>query len=487
MLNRMLSIAALLILSNVACYAAKKEVQKEGYKFIVSINNANDTVLYLGQYYNRNQYAIDTAVMNKKGQFIFEDAKKKLYPGLYFFTNNKDKLVEFAVNKEPLNYKFTTDESNWTAHMKVTGSPENEKFFEYQKMRHHMNRQVDSVRKNATNLDQDMKTITRKMGLFLDSINNEYVTKYPDYVLSIMMRATKEIEVPVVDSVGDSLTHAQRYTYYCTHFFDNTALDNDMMVRTPAYVFYNKIDSYFDEYLNGASPETIIKYADMLVERSRPSQEVFKYLVLYIAEKYLKSSVMSYDAIYVHMIEKYYMSGDAFWASPTSIDEEAKRAMRWKKLLIGEPAPELILKNKQGQWHSIYQIPNKYTLLVFWAPSCGHCATVIPALYKFYDENKDKYDIGTFAVNTDIGDVEKWEKFVKDKGLHWDNYNGDSANVDWREVYDIISTPVVYLLDKDKKIIGKKLDANVLEKLFEVLEPGKNQKSEKPQETPSTN
>ena len=253
------------------------------------------------------------------------------------------------------------------------------------------------------------------------------------------------------------------------------ALDNEAILRTPAYVFYERVERYFDQVVNGATPETICKYADMLLEKARPAKDVFKYLVLYIAEKYLQTNIMSYDAIYVHMIEKYYMTGDAFWASPSDIDFETKRAMTWKKLLIGEKAPELILKNQEGEWHSFYEVPNKYTLLIFWAPSCGHCATIIPALYNFYKEYKDVYDIGAYAINTDIGpeEVEKWKKYVQDKGLDWDNYNGGEANVDWHEVYDIISTPVIYLLDQDKKIIGKKLDADILKKLFAILEPEK--------------
>ena len=88
--------------------------------------------------------------------------------------------------------------------------------------------------------------------------------------------------------------------------------------------------------------------------------------------------------------------------------------------------------------------------------------------------------------------MEAWKKYIKEKGLDWDNYNGGEANVDWHEVYDIISTPVIYLLDQDKKIVGKKLNAVVLEKLFEVLEPekskiAKEQKAAKAAETETEN
>lgn len=475
MINKKVLLCMLLAtaICGTSAYASKKDLKKKGYKFTVTINNATDSVIYLGQYYKKNQYAIDTAYINKKGQFVFEKKEKELKPGLYFFTDNKNKLAEFTVSNEPRNYKFFTDDANWTLHMEITGSKDNEKFREYQQIRREMNMALDEARQKYT--DEEFKAYRREQGKKLDSINTAFVAQNPEHILSIIMSATKEIDVPTVDSAGNPLSDRQQYEYYATHYFDNMALDNEAILRTPKYVFYDRVERYFDQVINGATPEMICKYADMLLEKARPADDVFKYLVLYIAEKYLQSNIMSYDAIYVHMIEKYYMSGDAFWASPSDIDFETKRAMTWKKLLIGEKAPELILKNQEGVWHSFYDIPNKYTLLIFWAPSCGHCATIIPALYKFYDEYKDVYDIGTFAINTDIGpeDVEKWKKYIKDKGLNWDNYNGGEANVDWHEVYDIISTPVIYLLDKDKKIVGKKLDADILKKLFEILEPEK--------------
>jgi thiol-disulfide isomerase/thioredoxin len=456
-----------------SCFASDNDTKNKGYKFIFTVHDATDSVLYLGRYYNRNQYAIDTAYRNKKNQFIFERKNKTLEPGLYFFTNTKDKFAEFTINEEPRKYKFTTHDTDWVANMEIKGSPDNEKFFAYQMLRRRMNMSIDSVK--IASESRVFNDYRRKVGKDLDSINIKFVEENPNHILSLIMKATKEIDVPAVNDKGDSLTQRERFDYYCKHYFDNMSLDNEAILRTPSYVFYDKVDKYFDKVLNGATPKTICEYADMAIEKARPAKNVFKYLILNVAQRYIQSNVMSYDEIYVHMIEKYYMTGEAFWASPSDIEFETKRAMTWKKLLLGEKAPELILKDINGKWHSLYQVPNKYTLLVFWAPSCGHCATIIPALYKFYDEYKDVYDIGTFAINTDIGpeDIEKWKKYVEEKNLNWDNYNGAEANVDWHEAYDIISTPVIYLLDKDKKIIGKKLDASVLEQLMAIIEPEK--------------
>ena len=74
------------------------------------------------------------------------------------------------------------------------------------------------------------------------------------------------------------------------------------------------------------------------------------------------------------------------------------------------------------------------------------------------------YDITTFAVATEF-DKEEWKKFIKDQktedwinvaDINHDEEGNPVASSDWRDKYDIYSTPVVYLLDKNKKILAKK-------------------------------
>jgi hypothetical protein len=46
----------------------------------------------------------------------------------------------------------------------------------------------------------------------------------------------------------------------------------------------------------------------------------------------------------------------------------------------------------------------------------------------------------------------------------------DLKSLNFRKTYDIFSTPQIYLLDENKKIIGKKLDALTFGKLIQNLE-----------------
>ena len=130
------------------------------------------------------------------------------------------------------------------------------------------------------------------------------------------------------------------------------------------------------------------------------------------------------------------------------------------------------MKDDKGQVQSLYNLKSKYTLLIFWSPTCGHCKTIIPDLFKRYARYKDKYDIAAYAVLSEPDDATrpKWHEFIKANHLDWINIDGGEANLDWHEVYDIVTTPQIYLLDKDKKILAKKLDAETFEEVLKALE-----------------
>ena len=83
---------------------------------------------------------------------------------------------------------------------------------------------------------------------------------------------------------------------------------------------------------------------------------------------------------------------------------------------------------------------------------------------------------------------EDWKKFIKNKKLNWINLSDfpdanenpttylfekrvtDLKSLNFRKTYDIFSTPQVYLVDQNKEIIGKQLDALTVAKMMQHLE-----------------
>ncbi len=467
-----------LFLAATPVHAKKKKGPDKGYRFTLFIHGTQDSVMYMGNYYAGSTYAIDTAHRNSKGLFVFEDKERKLLPGLYFFSNPQGTYVEFAVHgDEKLDFQFETEDPGWQTHMRVRGSKENEIMFKYHQANRIAYRIIDSAQAALPHTmsaadSAAFKEFRHKQLQRLDSIKEDFIAKYPNSMLSLLMNATREVMVPKRDSLGNELPMRDRWEYYMDHYWDYCRLDDDAMVRTPEMIFHKRLTEYLDMNLKNAPAETIIEYVDKLIARAKPAHENFKYLVHTIATKYLQSNVMSYDAIYVHMVKEYIGAGLCDWMPPSAIDENVKRANIWDNLLIGKVAPELIMKDANGQIHSLHQMGGKYKLLVFWSPTCGHCKTIIPDLYRVYTQYRDKYDITAFAILSEPDDATrpKWHEFIKDKGLNWLNIDGGEANIDWHEVYDIITTPQIYLLDKDNKILAKKLNAETFEQVLKALE-----------------
>jgi len=104
------------------------------------------------------------------------------------------------------------------------------------------------------------------------------------------------------------------------------------------------------------------------------------------------------------------------------------------------------------------ELKGKYTAIVFWDYSCGHCKKFMEDLQEVYEEHK-KNGLAVITVQT-VNTREakcKWIDYMNDKQmLEWTNAWSPYSNK-YRDLYDISSTPVLYLLDEKGNIILKKL------------------------------
>ena len=91
---------------------------------------------------------------------------------------------------------------------------------------------------------------------------------------------------------------------------------------------------------------------------------------------------------------------------------------------------------------------------------------------EFYNRAKKDLDFEVYAVcmGSDVG---KWKKAIVERQLPFVNVGGNKANLDFREVFDIRTTPQIFVLDKDKKIIAKKIGVESLEQVIRDYEAGK--------------
>ena len=432
------------------------------YSISVRIKGLSNTKCFLGNYYGDKQYVKDTAKVDASGKFVFE-GKEKLPGGIYLIITPDKKYFEALVTDNQ-HFSMETDTLDFVDHMKIKGSEDNTLFYSYLNFIAAKSKEIEPLKKaleKAKN-SKDSTAMLRKKMTVIDHDVKEYKIKFmkdhPGTFLAQIFKSSSEPEIPEAPKLANGKTDSTfAYRYYKAHFFDNIDFSDDRLIRTP--IFHNKIEQYIKN-LTYQIPDSINVAADYLADKAKASKELFKYVVWYVTNTYETSNIMGMDAVFVHMVEKYYTKEKAVWLDETQLFKITDRAKKIKPILLGKIAPSIILKDTAGTIHSIYNIKAKYTVLFFWDPDCGHCQKSIPKLVEFYDKFKSK-NVEVVAICTEV-EEDKWKKFVKEKKLPFLNLGDPKLQNNFRYEYDITSTPQIFLLDHSKAIIAKKLDVEQL-------------------------
>jgi len=455
MIKRFSPILVLSILISASLSGAPK-----GYRFNVRLKGNADSVLYLAHYYGNKQYLDDTARLDKNGFYAFEGTEK-LPSGMYVVAGQKkNKYFDFFVSDEQ-HIEFQCDPADITGSMHIKNSDENKLFFEYIAFLAQKQKEVQPFQvylKKGSNSKDSLALVRKQM----EAINlevKEYISKiineHPEYLAIAFIKANNEPELkPYLVNAEGKADSSHMFQVYRQHFFDNIDFTDKRLVYTP--VLTEKIDLYLDKLIL-QHVDSIMVACDYVINKGNANKEVFKFLVWHLTVKYESSEIMGFDAVFVHIVEKYYETGIADWLYPTVKDNILKRANVLKPLLIGQPAPNMIMMDTSNQPVALDGIKARYTLVFFWESTCGHCKTEMPKAIKLYKEIHEKYDLRVFAVSSDTSLV-AWKKYIRLNNPGWIDVNGNlSFTKNFHDLYDVHSTPVMYLLDENKKILTKRI------------------------------
>ena len=142
-----------------------------------------------------------------------------------------------------------------------------------------------------------------------------------------------------------------------------------------------------------------------------------------------------------------------------------------------QPAADIDLPDTAGKKTTLYGLAGDYTLVTIWDPTCSHCKEVVPALDSAFQAKWKGLGLKMFALARETeGKKSDWMDFIhKHKLSGWthvyyskadDEARVNSGIPSYSQLYDVQSFPTLFLLDKDKKIIAKKV---TLEQVEEIL------------------
>lgn len=434
----------------------------QGYKISVKINGLSEDTLLMGYYYGKYQYVRDTIVLDKTGKGVF-DTKDTVGGGIYFIVLPDKNYIEFVLDKER-DFSIEADTSDLVKSVRAKGSSDNASWFAYKVFIADKGAEIDKLGKvhkrlQATGKEDSVKILEQQMkdiNAEVADYKNKFIKDNPKSLVSIIFDCSREPDIPEAPMLPNGRKDSTfAYRYFRAHFWDQYDFTDDRLLRTPIY--HAKLDQFLTKVVPQI-PDTLIAEIDVIIEKTRSNKEVFKYTVWYLTHYYETSQVMGMDAVFVFLADKVYRAGDAFWVSDNVNKKIIEHADKLKPNLIGKTAPELVLLGLNNQLISMHSIPATYTILYFWDPSCGHCKTETPKLINYINKVKDTLDIKVYSVCSDTS-LTAWRNYVAEKKMEvFINVNGTrTAHGNFHDLYDIFSTPVLYILDSKKRIIGKKI------------------------------
>jgi len=502
----------------------------QGYKIQVKIDGLSNADLILGYHKDQSLIPYDTVKTDAKGNAVFK-GDKKLTKGMYFVFLPNRTYFDFIVGDDQ-NFSIETDTTDLVKHLKIKGSPDNDLLKEYEKYMDEQSTKAKELQdkiKSAKNDKEKKKYIKQLENLKKqwEDYTRKLAGEHPDLFASKFLLATLEPEVP--DTIKDPL---EKYIYLKEHYFDNFDFTDISMLYTPIYG--NKIDTYLDRYIL-QHPDSLNAAVDYLLDKTKNNDELYRYMLIHLFNKYARSKLMIAENVYVHLADIYIKT--ATWDNSDFKKRLKTKIARKKNCLIGNKAldldiallpqdsadiellrdplkqmkqqglkiekekpdfdsrvPELsqLIADYMGNFPdyiNLYDIKADYIVLWFWDPECSHCKKETPELYKAWNDELKDLGVKVVAVylarNTDdwnhfCNHIGKWYTFVEKNHMYGDGwYNGWNPFANSRFKYDINATPKVFLLDKDKKIIAKQIGVDDIKTIVEGMEKEKQKEKKK--------
>ena len=235
-----------------------------------------------------------------------------------------------------------------------------------------------------------------------------------------------------------------------------------IFMRTP--VFHAYVKNYFQNIVVPI-PENVSSEIDAWLRKCENDSSTYQYWLTQFLTTYQEPKIMGMDAVWIHLLENYCLNGKAYWLSEKTIKELRTEVTFIKPNLIGTTAPSFYAIDTTGKSLDFKKFQNDFYVLFFYDPACSHCRQKTPILNKQHDQIKEwggrVIGICTTTLKDELTD------FIDEFDLEWTHLWDPKGESDFRVNYNTRTTPQLYILDKNFKIIAKQLDVGKVAEFIE--------------------
>lgn len=371
------------------------------------IDTQDDSLFYFCKYRGAKTIVIDT--LTRKNGVIQYKNKKRLPEGIYLLTNSENfPMTEVLVGKKQRFKVIINDLENMTS-FKVKGcAKETKTYFKLMAKVRYAEAAIAALENETGYHPENVRKID-SLKQDLDNYEESLKIKKKDAFINMVINSLKR------HGIDD--------------YWDDFPLDDARILTYP--LIDNKLETYFDNLYGDANK--INAEIDKLIAKTGDCVETRDYLLWYFYRKYYNPKYMNLDDVYIHLVDEYFTKLEFENVSESVISMMAERAKYLKNLKIGAKMPNI------GKLHSIEA---QYITVIFYDETCKKCAQE----GRILEEIKKRHpEMVIFSVEINSTDV---------------------PNL--LSIYDIQTTPMIYVLDKQKHIIAKRIKAEQVERILNM-------------------
>ena len=243
-----------------------------------------------------------------------------------------------------------------------------------------------------------------------------------------------------------------------THFWDGIEAFDGPTDENP--ILASQIDFYFDK-LVAPLPDSITLEINRLVEKTESNTDLRDFILWHLLEKYRHPEYMGQDQVFIWLYDQYFSQLEIKDLNETNLAMICDKAEQLRRLALFNMAPDF----KTEDSLNLYSIESEYTVIFFYDHDCDVCRQEMRDLDSVCIEHPE---ITVLAMDMNLDSTanssDKFEIRTQGNGdfkspIRHRQITNPSELIALTDTYDIETTPLIYVLDRDKRILAKKIQA----------------------------
>ena len=433
------------------------------YQIKIKATNTADSIAYFrGTVFDDKNYIPKDTIKLYKGNYTVA-AKKPIIGGIYFlyFPKSKQKVFFSLENLDSI--KVEIRGANYLDSIKFSNKV-NQQFVEYQLLEKKLSNYDTNY---AAELAKGKKFNLAQKAAFFQPKTSQLVSYRTTLLKNLKQVNALFVHLNTLNILDSSVPSRKNY-------IGRNELIKRIDFKNPKLLFTPNIKNVLNEYYSyyPLQADSLNKGLDTVMNKVDGKSNMSMYITDYFIKLLHNREIVNNTEAYTYYLEKYILNQKYKISEIKQLGQLKSELANLKSLQLQDTCVNMILKDTAGQVQNLQEFAsqNKFTLIIFYDPTCEHCKVELPKMDSTINllENTYNIKVGRYAVcNEPSLPASIWKDFIVKYNLNKNYINVNLGNnMDLRKSYDAFTNPIFYLVNNKGILLGKKLSPQTVRNLI---------------------